>query len=154
MARVRPAAELALDAIVVIPLIQPTADDVLVFTLLAQAKSMFVQLVAKPLTLCTYGRCVAYSAGATVRPLPIGAPLRFPTIASYIVAQRELATAVRAARGPYVDLTAQVAAEKRQCVRQLGEEGELMDASAINQQVHERCVYLLAGEWGKTLHKE
>jgi hypothetical protein len=67
MARVVPAAEVHLDAIIVIPLTPPVADDELDFTFLAQAKSMFVQLVAKPHTLRTYGLCTAYSAGTSVR---------------------------------------------------------------------------------------
>lgn len=143
MASVLPATEVPRDAIIVIPLTQPTADEALDFTFLAQAESMFVQLVAKPQTLCTYGRCVAYSAGTTVRPLPIGAPLRFPSVAAYIVAQQELATAVRAAREPDADLTVQVAAEKRQCVRQLGEEGEPTDASGGSKSTKGTFTYLL-----------
>jgi hypothetical protein len=45
----------------------------------------------------------------------------------------DLATAVRPARGPTLDLTAQVAAEKRQCLRQLGEEGTLADDSGSSK---------------------
>lgn len=130
MARMDPAAEVQGDSIIIIPLTHPTGDDVQDFTFLSRSDLMFVQLVAKPQTLRTYGRCVAYSAGTTVRPLPVGAAVKFPTVPFYIVAQREMAAAVRAARGPSVDLSAPVAAEKRQCVRQLGEEGELAsDAS-------------------------
>jgi hypothetical protein len=143
MARIVPVAEVHLDAIIVIPLTPPIADVELDFTFLAQAKSMFVQLVAKPQTLCTYGLCTAYSAGTSVRPLPVGASFKFPSLAFYIVAQRELATAVRAARGPEVDLTAQVAAEKRQCVRQLGEEGELTDVPGSSKITKGTFTYLL-----------
>jgi hypothetical protein len=101
---------------------------------------MFVQLVAKPQTLCTYGLCTAYSAGISVRPLPVGASFKFPSLAFYIVAQRELATAVQRTRS---DLTAEVAAEKRQCVRQLGEEGELTDIPGKRKSTKGTFTYLL-----------
>lgn len=127
MAQMVPSTEVQPDAIIIIPLTQPMGNEVTDFTFLSQATLMFVELVARPQIIRTYGLCVAYSAGTTVRPLPVGAALKFPTVNRYIVAKQVLAAAVRAARAPSVIPTAPAAAEKRQCIRQLGMGGELAD---------------------------
>jgi hypothetical protein len=57
----------------------------------------------------------------------VGAVFKFSSIASYVVASKELATAVRAVRGSEVDLPAQQAQEKRQWIRQLEVLGELAE---------------------------
>jgi hypothetical protein len=57
----------------------------------------------------------------------VGAVFKFPSIESYVVASAELAAAVRAARGAEVDLPLQQTQDKRQCIRQPGEVGELAD---------------------------
>jgi hypothetical protein len=85
MAWILPVSEVASDAIIVVPLTPLAADGKLNFNTLG---SMFVQLVAKPRTLCTYGLCIAYSAGTTDSQTL--ADWRFPAVASYILAQRDL----------------------------------------------------------------
>jgi hypothetical protein len=127
MAHVMAADLVPQDAIIVVPLTQPAPDEVLDFTFVSRAKSMFVQLHERPQPLRTYGHVAAYSAGAPVRPLAVGATFKFPTVASFIVAKRELATAIRATRGSELNPPVPVTAEKRQCIRLLGEEGELAD---------------------------
>jgi hypothetical protein len=70
MAKPEPAEQVMESAIIVIPLTVPRAGEVL--------------------------HCAAYSADAPYRPVEVGAVFKFPSIASYIVASKELATAVRA----------------------------------------------------------
>jgi hypothetical protein len=66
------------DAIIVVPLTQPAADEILDFTFVAAAKAMFVQLHERPQPMRTYGHVAAYSAGTAVKPLVIGATFKFP----------------------------------------------------------------------------
>jgi hypothetical protein len=124
MAKPEPAEQVMESAIIVIPLTVPRAGEVLDFTFVAAADCTYFQLHQIPQLWCTYGHCAAYSADAPYRPVEVGAVFKFPSIASYIVASKELATAVRAVRGSEVDLLAQ---EKRQCIRQLEVLGELAE---------------------------
>jgi hypothetical protein len=59
---------------------------------------------------------VSWSVNAPYRPIEAGAVFKFATIGSYVEAQRQLATAVRAARRPEVDLIVGLTTEKRHCV--------------------------------------
>ena len=75
-------------------------------------------------------RCVAYSTGVGERPLAIGAMIRFPTFSQFIITKRDLEFAVRDNRDFDADGPPETLPEKRQCVRPLGEDGELVDDTA------------------------
>ena len=127
MASVVRAEDVKESEIIIIPLTNPRFDEVLDFTFIASADCMYVQLHAVPQLRCTYGHCAAYSADAPDRPLEIGAVFKFATIASFIVASKQLAAAVRAVRGAEVDLPIRQTQDKRQCVRQPDGLGELAE---------------------------
>jgi hypothetical protein len=57
----------------------------------------------------------------------VGAVFKFPSITNYVVAKPALAASVRAIRGTGTDLPLQQTQDKRQCVRQPEELGELAD---------------------------
>jgi hypothetical protein len=121
-------AELVLpETIIVITLSSPADNEIFDLTFIATAQLLFVQLHGRPQPLRTYGRCVGYSMGAVDRPLAIGEMFRFPTVPHFIVAKRDLVTAVLTNRGPFEAEAVDASPEKRQCVRPLGEDGELAD---------------------------
>ena len=127
MASVKPAEEVAESAIIVIPLTKPREGEVLDFSFVAVADCMFFQLHQTPQPRCTYGHCAAYSAGTLYRPVEVGDVFKFPSIAQYIVALPTLATSVRAERGMEVEIPTQQTRDKRLCVRQPEELGELAE---------------------------
>jgi hypothetical protein len=127
MASVKPAEEVMESAIIVIPLTSPHAGEALDLTFVAASDCMFFQLHQVPQPRCTYGHCAAYSAGAPFRPVEVGAVFKFPSISNYVVAKPALAASVRAIRGTGTDLPLQQTQDKRQCVRQPEELGELAD---------------------------
>jgi hypothetical protein len=126
--RVTPAELVPVDSIIVIPLAVAGEGEIFDFTFVATTPLMFIQLHDCPQPLRTYGRCVAYSTGVTERPLEIGAMVRFPSIAQFIVAKKDLETAVRETRSVDTEHTTGSPA-KRQCVQPLGEDGELVDST-------------------------
>jgi hypothetical protein len=146
MAKTEPAEQVMESAIIVIPLTVPRAGEVLDFTFVAAADCMYFQLHQIPQLRCTYGHCAAYSADAPYRPVEVGAVFKFPSIASYIVASKELATAVRAVRGSEVDLPVQQAQEKRQCIRQLEVLGELAEEAGSRPKGMSNYLLDLAGK--------
>jgi hypothetical protein len=127
MASVKPADEVVESAIIVIPLTSPRAGEILDLSFVAAADCMYFQLHQVPQPRCTYGHCAAYSAGSPIRPVEIGAVFKFPSIVQYIVAKPALAASVRAARAMETDIQAQQTQDKRQCVRQPEELGELAE---------------------------
>jgi hypothetical protein len=145
MASVVPAAAVKESAIIVIPLTAPRADEVLNFTFIAAADCMYFQLHQVPQLRCTYGHCAAYSADAPHRPVEVGAVFKFPSIDHYVVASSELAAAVRAVRGFEVDLPLQQPQEKRQCLRQLEELGELAEETGSRPKGMSNYLLDLAG---------
>lgn len=115
------------ESTIVIPLAEAGVEEVFDFTLVAKSRLMFVRLQDCPQPLRTYGRCVAYSAGEGEGPLAIGTMIRFPTIPHFIVAKRDLEVTVRSNRGFDANGPPETLPEKRQCVRPLREDGELVD---------------------------
>jgi hypothetical protein len=107
-------AELVLpETIIVITLSSPADNEIFDFTFIATAQLLFVQLHGRPQPLRTYGRCVGYSMGAVDRPLAIGEMFRFPTVSHFIVAKRDLVTAVLTNRGPFDAEAVDASPEKR-----------------------------------------
>jgi hypothetical protein len=153
MATTKLVEEVMESAIIVIPLTAPRAGEVLDFTFVAAADCMYSQLNRIPQLRCTYGHCAAYSAAAPYRPVEVAAVFKFPTIVSYIVASTELAAAVRAVRGAEVDLPLQQTQEKRQCVRQLEELGELAEEAGSRPKGMSNYLLDLAGKKMFTRYK-
>jgi hypothetical protein len=83
----------------------------------------------------------------------VGAVFKFPSIISYIVVSTELAAAVRAVRGADVDLPLQQTQEKRQCVRQLEELGELAEEAGSRPKGMSNYLLDLAGKKMFTTNK-
>jgi hypothetical protein len=108
------------ESIIVIPLAPPEVGKVLVFSYVAKSKVMFVQLHETPKRFMTYGHCLGYSTGTVDPPLAVEQVLKFPSMATYIVAKVRLVATIRAAVGPVVDLQLGAEVAKRQCVRPLG----------------------------------
>ena len=127
LVRVTPYGAVLPESTIVVPLAEAGEEEVFDLTFLAKSPLMFVRLHDCPQPLRTYGRCVAYSTGVVERPLAIGAMIRFPTIPQFIVAKRDLEVAVRDNRGFDAGGAPESFPEKRQCVRPLGEDGELGD---------------------------
>jgi hypothetical protein len=84
---------------------------------------------------------VAYSADVTDKPVAIGEVFKFSTIASFIVAKRQLSAAVISAGGLEMGVIGDLPTEKRQCVRPLVEMGELADETGTKPKG--TSVYLL-----------
>ena len=118
------------ESIIVIPLSAPAEGGIFDLTSIATVQLMFIQVHDKPQPLRTYGRCVGYSTGTLDRPLELGAMVRFPTTAHFIMAKRNLATAVVRGRS-IAPVVAETSPEKRQCVRPLGEVGEAADDTGV-----------------------
>ena len=141
LAKVVQAEEVPANSIMVIPLTPPRAGESLDFTYVAASDCMYVQLHEQPQFRRTYGHCVAYSADVTDKPVAIGEVFKFSTIASFIVAQRQLSAAVISAGGLEMDVIGDLPTEKRQCVRPLVEMGELADETGTKPKG--TSVYLL-----------
>ena len=146
MASVVPAGEVKESAIIIIPLTNPRASEALDFTFVAAADCMYFQLHKIPQLRCTYGHCAAYSADVPDRPLEVGAVFKFPSITSFIVASPQLAAAVRAVRGAEVDVPLQQTQDKRRCVRQLEELGELAEETGSRPKGMSNYLLDLAGK--------
>lgn len=114
-----PAADVPANAIVVIPLDAPKADEVFDFTFIASCKSMYFQVHEKPQTRMTYGHCANFSAGTVDRPISIGTLLKFPSMGHYLVAQPRLLQAVRASLEPVGECATRGESAKRPCLRPL-----------------------------------
>ena len=119
------------ESTIVIPLAEAGEEEVFDFAFLAKSPLMFVRLHDCPQPLRTYGRCMAYSTGVGERPLAIGAMIRFPTLSQFVVAKRDLEVAVRDNHGFDADGPPEILPEKRQCVRPLGEDGELVEGVIV-----------------------
>ena len=122
MVRSIPAADVPANSMVVIPLDTPQDGVALDFTFLASCKSLFFQVHEKPQARMTNGHCANFSAGTLDRPVPIGALLKFPSLATYLVAQPRLLQALRAPLENVGTLGAESA--KRPCLRPLEVGGE------------------------------
>lgn len=141
LAKVVQAEEVPANSIMVIPLTPPHAGESLDFTYVAASDCMYVQLHEQPQFRRTYGHCVAYSADVTDKPVAIGEVFKFSTIASFIVAKRQLSAAVISAGGLEMGVIGDLPTEKRQCVRPLVEMGELADETGTKPKG--TSVYLL-----------
>ena len=124
------ATEVPSNAIIVVPLSPPHAEEVLDFTFLAASKLMFFQVHEKPQVRMTYGHCSQYSVGTTDFPLPIGALMKFPSLSHYLVAQPRLLEAVQMSLSPTVGVAAGAETAKRPCLRPLEIGGEQAEDTA------------------------
>lgn len=80
----------------------------------------------------SYGHCVAYSAQIADKLLAIGEVFKFSTIASFIIAERQLSAVALSAGGLEVGVIGDLPTDKRrQCVRPLVELGELADETGM-----------------------
>jgi hypothetical protein len=145
MASIVLAAAVREGAIIVIPLTTPRADEALDFTFVAAADCMYFQLHQVPQPRCTWGHCAAYSADAPNRPVEVGSVFKFPSLARYVVASAALTAAVRAVRGSEVDLPVHQTQDKRQCIRQLEELGELAEETGSRPKGMSNYLLDLAG---------
>ena len=125
--RSTPSGDMQPDSTIAIPVAEAGEEEVFDFTFVAKSRLMFVRLQDCPQPLQTYGRCVAYSAGEGERPLAIGTMVRYPTIPHFIVAKPDLEVAVYSNQGFDANGPPETLPEKHQCVRPLGEDGELVD---------------------------
>jgi hypothetical protein len=154
MVKTRPSGLVMESAIFVILLTVPRPGEVLNFTFVAAADCMYFQLHQIPQSKCTYGHCAAYAADAPYRPVDIWAVFKFPSLTSYIVASTALAESVRAVRGAEVDLSVPQTQDKRQCVRQPEELGELVEEDGSKPEGMSKHLLNLAGRKMWTLLRE
>jgi hypothetical protein len=145
MAKTRPPGLAVESANIVIPLSVPRPGEALYFTFVAAADCMYFQLHQVPHARRTYGHCAAYSADAPYKPVDIGAAFKFLSLTSYIVVSTELAAAVRAVRRAEVDLPVPQTQDKRQCVRQPEELGELAEEAGSKPKGMSNYLLYLAG---------
>jgi hypothetical protein len=116
---VTPAEMVPPDSIIVIQLAEPAEGGIFDFTFVAATLLMFIQLQDSPQPLrglfewCNRPTTGNWGYG------------QIPNDPQFIVAKRDLETAVRETRG--LDTSVRGIPEKRQCVRPLGEDGELVD---------------------------
>ena len=115
-------------AIIILPLATPVEGDTMDFTYLAASPLMFVRISFRPQPRLTYGYCLAYSDGTADMALPIGAAIKFPSVANYLVAKPELVTLLRDATSPSMRAPiGDTAPAKRVCIRQQEIGGELAE---------------------------
>ena len=110
-------------AVIVLPLAEPLDDQHLDFTFLASSPLVFLRVFSKPQPRMTYCQVAGYTEGARDRPLGLLAKVRFPSVANYLVAKRDLLEAIQDVNGPGLDVTSGNA--KRVCARQPEAGGEL-----------------------------
>jgi hypothetical protein len=104
-----------------LPLAMPLEGELLDFTYVPASKHLFFRIHIRPQPQFTYGQCMAYSDGTLELLVPVGAIMKFPCGANYLVAQPESVELIRASIGPEVRLpTGNTSAAKRVCVRPLG----------------------------------
>ena len=77
-ADILPLTEVAEDAVILIPLFTTENSVVMNSTILAEGPMVYIRLDGPPQPRAIFGTCVAYSEGADIREVAVGAKVQFP----------------------------------------------------------------------------
>ena len=120
-----PAATVPEESIIILPLAVPSEGALLNFTYLAASKHVFIRIHVRPQPRLTYGQCMAYSYGTSEQLIPIGAFIKFPSAANYLVAKPEMVELMKDSIQPNVRRSlSDTTPAKRVCIRPLDTGGE------------------------------
>ena len=121
-------AEVADDAYCVVPLRAPEETETLDYDFMASSSHIFFKLRGKPQTIMTYAFTIAFSEDVHDPPSDIDNTVKFPSPTHLLVATGDL---LHALSGPTMAVnladTLADSTVKRQCLRQLDEEGDLSE---------------------------
>ena len=138
-----PAATVPEESIIILPLVVPIEGVPLNFTYVAASKHVFIRIHVRPQPRLTYGQCMAYSEGSFEQLIPIGAYIKFPSVANYLVAKPEMVELMKDSIRPNVRrLLSDTIPAKRLCIRPLDTGGgSRRKTLKTNRKVHLRTFW-------------